>query len=81
MDELKISEPALPEGIDPVWLEELRARGAERRKVEAMVREQLGLNEQPTKSFVAHILDFPKIDCDDAIFDRYANQEDWDVPR
>ncbi|WP_050454322.1 hypothetical protein [Candidatus Burkholderia verschuerenii] len=80
MDKYKITENPLPDTIDPVWLEELRARGAERRRVEEMVEVLLGIDKpKPKMSFEDYLMTFPKIDCDDAIFARHPERRDSDV--
>jgi hypothetical protein len=80
MDKSKITENPLPENIDPVWLEELRARGAERRRVEEMVEAILGMDRPKPKMSLGHyILTFPEIDCDDSIFARHPERGDSDV--
>jgi hypothetical protein len=80
MRNIKIQQEPLPDTIDPVWLEALRARGAERRRVEEMVEAIMGMDRpQPKMSFEAYLMTFPKIDCDDAIFERHPERRNPDV--
>jgi hypothetical protein len=65
----------LPDNISEAYLQELRERVAARRKAEAMVREILGeRDEKPEMSLAQFILTFPKVDCDDSVFERHPER-------
>jgi hypothetical protein len=76
MERWKVHQGPLPDSIDPVWLEEFRKEGIERRKIDDLVRKLLGEDEEPEMSLGQFLMTFPKIDCDDSIFDRHAKWED-----
>ncbi|GJH07599.1 hypothetical protein CBA19CS11_02195 [Caballeronia novacaledonica] len=76
----KIIQGTLPSNIDEEELREMQAYAARRRKIEAEVRRQMGeeVDYEPA-DFIQALMSFPKIDCDDSIFDRHASNGDSDV--
>ncbi|WP_250537710.1 MULTISPECIES: hypothetical protein [unclassified Caballeronia] len=49
-------------------------------KIEAQVRRQMGEpDDDDNAGFIRALMSFPKIDCDDSIFDRHASTGDSDV--
>lgn len=70
----KVVQHELPPHISESWLRELRERAAAERKAEVLARKILG-KEDPAdlnSRFIDHLMNFPPIDCEDAIFDRHA---------
>ncbi|SAK41703.1 hypothetical protein AWB77_00373 [Caballeronia fortuita] len=80
MREFKIIQGPLPSWIDQEWLKEAQEYTARRREIEKEVRRKMGepVNDDPV-GFIDALLKFPKIDCDDAIFDRHADNGASDV--
>ncbi|SAK47483.1 hypothetical protein AWB82_01039 [Caballeronia glebae] len=78
---LKIIQGTLPSNIDPNWLKELQEYSARRGEIEAEVRKQMGESDDDDNAgFIRALMSFPKIDCDDSIFDRHADNGASDVP-
>ncbi|WP_044041019.1 hypothetical protein [Caballeronia insecticola] len=83
----KIIQHPLPPNISEQRLQEIREEVAAQRKAEALARKILGYEEPSdlNERFIEHLLNFPKIDCDDSIFARYPETHpdigDSDVPR
>ncbi|KXV15705.1 hypothetical protein CR51_02570 [Caballeronia megalochromosomata] len=76
----KIIQGKLPSNIDEDWLKELQEYTARRNEIEAEVRRQMGEpDDDDNAGFIRALLNFPKIDCDDSIFDRHASNGDSDV--
>ncbi|MBC8641788.1 hypothetical protein IAG25_33715 [Caballeronia sp. EK] len=76
----KIIQGTLPSNIDEEELREIQADAARRMKIEAEVRRQMGEpDDDDNAGFIRALLSFPKIDCDDSIFDRHASNGDSDV--
>ncbi|SAL19685.1 hypothetical protein AWB73_01234 [Caballeronia turbans] len=76
----KIIQGTLPSNIDESELRELQAYTARRMKIEAEVRRQMGEpDDDDNAGFIRALMSFPKIDCDDSIFDRHASTGDSDV--
>lgn len=76
----KIIQGKLPSNIDEDELREIQAYAAQRREIEAEVRRQMGEpDDYEPADFIRALLSFPKIDCDDSIFDRHASNGDSDV--
>ncbi|SAL25524.1 hypothetical protein AWB71_01413 [Caballeronia peredens] len=69
----KIIQHPLPPNISERWIEELREQTAAQRKAEALARKILGYEEPSdlNRRFIEHLMNFPKIDCDDSIFARH----------
>ncbi|SAL04677.1 hypothetical protein AWB78_07090 [Caballeronia calidae] len=78
----KIYEENLPSYIDKVWLQELRERAAQSRRAELLALKILGYEEKKDSNarFIEHLMNFPAIDCEDAIFDRHATYDDDGEP-
>ncbi|SAK45648.1 hypothetical protein AWB76_00761 [Caballeronia temeraria] len=80
MREFKIIQGELPSNIDPEWLKEIQEYSARRSEIEAEVRRQMGEpDDDDDVGFIDALLSFPKIDCEDAIFDRHADNGASDV--
>lgn len=77
----KIVQHSLPPHISEEWLQDLRERAAARRKVEALARRILG-QEEPAdlnRRFIDHLMNFPAVDCEDAIFERHPDRGELNV--
>ena len=70
----KVVQHELPAHISESWLQELRERAAAERKAKMLARKILGKEDPPdlNSRFIDHLMNFPAIDCEDAIFDRHA---------
>jgi hypothetical protein len=78
----KIVQHSLSPHISEEWLQELRERTAAEREAELLARKILG-REDPAdlnSRFIDHLMNFPKIDCDDSIFARHPDRGESNVP-
>ena len=76
----KIIQGTLPSNIDEEELGRFRRIPPDAAKIEAEVRRQMGESDDDDNAgFIRALMSFPKIDCDDSIFDRHASNGDSDV--
>ncbi|BCQ21980.1 hypothetical protein NK8_00880 [Caballeronia sp. NK8] len=76
----KIIQGTLPSNIDPDELREIQEEAARNWEIEKEVRRRMGiLGDEDNAGFIRALMSFPKIDCDDSIFDRHAGYGESDV--